>query len=210
MHELDPAYFGLAADGDPRQRADVARWRKAERQRLLAGRQAIAVATRRGHAERIAAALDDVLGDPAARIVGCYWPIRAEPDLRPWLARVVARGGTCALPVVVERGAPLEFHRWRPGERLQPGFWNIPVPAVPDPVTPDFVVAPLVGFDAGCYRLGYGGGYFDRTLAGLRGRVSAVGVGYAAARLATIYPQWHDVPMDLVVTEEGASRREIC
>ena len=72
---------------------------------------------------------------------------------------------------------------------------------------PDLVIAPLVGFDAGCYRLGYGGGFFDRTLAGLGGRAQAVGVGYASARLATIFPQWHDVPMGLLVTEEGIVRR---
>ena len=143
---------------------------------------------------------------PAAR-VGCYWPIRGEPDLRPWLGSLVERGADCALPVVVAKGQPLEFHRWRPGERLVAGSLEHPGAGGPVPVVPDLVIAPLVGFDAGCYRLGYGGGFFDRTLAGLRGRVQAIGVGYASARLATIFPQWHDVPMDLLVTEEGVSHR---
>ena len=177
------------------------------RERLIQARRALHVETRRAVAADIADRLDTALGEVAGRTVGCYWPIRGEPDLRPWIASLGERGAVCALPVVVRLGEPLLFHRWRPGERLVPGHWNIPVPAEPVPVVPDLVIAPLVGFDAGCYRLGYGGGFFDRTLAGLRGRVRAVGVGYAAARLATIFPQWHDVPMDLLVTEDGISHR---
>ena len=207
MHELDPAFRELRAEGDARAARDVARWRKAERERLIQARRAFHVETRRAVAADIADRLDTALGEVAGRTVGCYWPIRGEPDLRPWIASLGERGAVCALPVVVRLGEPLLFHRWRPGERLVPGHWNIPVPAEPVPVVPDLVIAPLVGFDAGCYRLGYGGGFFDRTLAGLRGRVQAIGVGYASARLATIFPQWHDVPMDLLVTEEGVSRR---
>ena len=207
MHELDPSFRGLKAEGDGRAARDVARWRKAERERLIQARRALDVATRRAAAIAIAQWLDTALGDLRGRTVGCYWPIRGEPDLRPWIAAAAERGAVCALPVVVRLGLPLLFHRWRPGERLVPGHWNIPVPAEPVSAVPDLVIAPLVGFDAGCYRLGYGGGFFDRTLAGLRGQVQAVGVGYAAAHLATIFPQWHDVPMDLLVTEEGVSRR---
>jgi 5,10-methenyltetrahydrofolate synthetase len=207
MHELDPTFRELKSDSDARTARDVARWRKAERERLIAARRELDVATRRAAAARIAGGLDAELGDVGGRTVGCYWPIRGEPDLRPWIATLVERGAVCALPVVVRLGEPLLFHRWRPGERLVPGHWNIPVPAEPVPVVPDLVIAPLVGFDSGCYRLGYGGGFFDRTLAGLGGRAQAVGVGYASARLATIFPQWHDVPMDLLVTEEGIVRR---
>ena len=149
----------------------------------------------------------DEIGDVSGRIVSAYWPFRGEPDFRPFLQEVTARGGRTALPVVVENGRPLEFHLWQTGEALSRGIWNIPIPAAPNPCRPDIVIAPVVGFDVDCYRLGYGGGFFDRTLAGLRGRVQAVGVGYASARLATIFPQWHDLPMDLLVTEEGVSRR---
>ena len=208
MHELDPVYLGLAAEADPQQRRDVMRWRKATRERLLAARQAVDSETRHGRADRIAMGLEAALGDVRGQVVSCYWPIRGEPDLRRWIARMVELGGVCALPAVIERGAPLVFHRWRPGERLRPGHWNIPVPAQSHPVTPDIVIAPVVGFDFGCYRLGYGGGFFDRTLAAMGDRVRAIGVGYATARLPTIYPQWHDVPMDLIVTEEGTCRRE--
>ncbi len=113
------------------------------------------------------------------------------------------RGGICALPVVVQRHAPLTFRSWRQGEPLQPGVWNIPVPSSGRSVTPDIVIAPVVGFDSACYRLGYGGGFFDRTLAAFPQRPRIVGVGSRRQAIPTIYPQAHDVPMDLIVTEVG-------
>ena len=112
-----------------------------------------------------------------------------------------------ALPVVVDKKGPLEYRAWRPGEALVDGVWNIPVPEKRDLVIPAVVLAPLVGFDPACYRLGYGGGYFDRTLAALRPRATAIGIGFAVQELATIHPQHFDVPMDLVVTEAGVRRR---
>ena len=113
------------------------------------------------------------------------------------------RGGASALPVVVQRHAPLTFRRWRRGDALEPGVWNIPVPADGAIVTPDIVIAPVVGFDPACFRLGYGGGFFDRTLAALPRRPRIVGVGYARQEIRTIFPQAHDVPMDMIVTEAG-------
>lgn len=202
MHKLDSS-GALSSAGDAQQRADVVRWRKAERERLIAGRLAIPAEERRRHTGRIAAALDDALGDLAGRIVSAYWPFRGEPDLRPWMGEVTARGGVCALPVVIERHAPLAFRAWRQGDRMHPGVWNIPVPSDGPDVTPDIIIAPLVGFDDACYRLGYGGGFFDRTLAALAPRPRIVGVGYAEAAIRTIYPQPHDVPMDVIATEKG-------
>ena len=112
---------------------------------------------------------------------------------------------TLSLPVIVTPRAPLEYWRWRPGEPMHPGVWNIPVPARRDVVVPDLILVPLVGFDAARYRLGYGGGYFDRTLAALPKRPFVVGVGYAFGRLPTIFPQPHDAPMDAIVTDEQGS-----
>ena len=112
-----------------------------------------------------------------------------------------------ALPVVVDKKGPLEYRTWRPGEPLVDGVWGIPIPARRDLTTPSIVLAPLVGFDLACYRLGYGGGYFDRTLAALAPRPVAIGVGFEIQRLETIYPQPFDVPMDLIVTETGTRRR---
>ena len=105
--------------------------------------------------------------------------------------------------MVVQRRAPLIFRTWRSGEALEPGVWNIPVPAGGLNATPDIVIAPVVGFDPVGYRLGYGGGFFDRTLAAMPRRTCFVGVGYARQAIATIYPQDHDVAMDFVVTENG-------
>lgn len=178
---------------------DIARWRKAERERLIAGRLAISADTRAKFFALIAERLDAILGDVSGRVVSLYWPFRGEPDLRPWLASLFARGGTPALPVVVEKARPLVFRAYRPGDRLEKGVWNIPVPAEGGPVVPDVVIAPLVGVDPQHYRLGYGGGFFDRTLAALPKKPLVIGVGYAAQRIATIHPQPHDIPMDRIV-----------
>jgi 5-formyltetrahydrofolate cyclo-ligase len=111
------------------------------------------------------------------------------------------------LPVVVDKKGPLEYRAWRPGEKLVDGVWNIPIPKKRQIVIPQAVLAPLVGFDRNCYRLGYGGGYFDRTLAALVPRPWAIGVGFELSRLETIYPQVFDIPMDMIITDAGAQRR---
>ena len=95
---------------------------------------------------------------------------------------------------------------WKPGDRLVPGVWNIPIPADGAEASPDVVIAPVVGFDSACYRLGYGGGFFDRTLASLPHRPLAIGVGYDATSVSTIYPLPHDVPMEAIVTEREILR----
>jgi 5-formyltetrahydrofolate cyclo-ligase len=197
LHEFEP---------DEQQRLDVMRWRKAERARLLAARAEVGPDERRRVAWRISAALDALLGDVAGHTIGVYWPIRGEPDLRPWMESVRKRGGTCALPVVVAPRTPVEFRPWHPGIPLARGVWDIPVPAEGAAVVPDIVIAPLVGFDAGCYRLGYGGGYYDRTLAALRagaGRVRAVGFAWAAQEMAALPVEAFDARLDAVVTEKG-------
>lgn len=204
MHEVDPAYFGLSPQSTG---ADVARWRKAERKRLLAQRLEMSAETRADHARQIADRLDALIGNPAGRIVGCYWPIRGEPDLRLWLDELNRRGARTALPVVVAKAAPLVFRLWRRGEELERGVWNIPVPVSGEEVQPDISLAPIVGFDSQCYRLGYGGGFFDRTLAQLPPTTLAIGVGYADAEIATIYPQPFDIPMRHIVTERGVKTR---
>ena len=98
--------------------------------------------------------------------------------------------------MVIEKGRPLQFRAYRPGDRLEKGVWNIPIPAEGTAVVPDVVLAPVVGFDPHNYRLGYGGGFFDRTLAALPSRPLVIGLGYASQAIATIYPQPHDIAMD--------------
>jgi 5-formyltetrahydrofolate cyclo-ligase len=200
LHELDPAYTGLGPAA-PAGRDAVMRWRRGERARLIAQRLATPAGARAEQAARIASHLDALLPALAGLTVSLYWPIRGEPDLRGWADAIAARGAICALPVVVERNAPLAFRTWRPGELLVRGFWNIPVPEHGTQVAPDIVLAPVVGFDAHGFRLGYGGGYFDRTLAALSTRPQVVGVGFAQAGMPTIHPLAHDIPMDMIVTD---------
>ncbi len=196
----DPDYSPQIASADPVLWADVARWRKAERIRLIEARLAISADARAAMASKIADGLDAAIGDVSGRTVSLYWPFRGEPDLRPWMASVIARGGTIALPVVVEKARPLIFRAYKPGDRLEKGVWNIPIPAEGEPVVPDIVISPLVGVDPQNYRLGYGGGFFDRTLAAMPKKPLVIGVGYEMQRIPTIHPQPHDIPMDRIVT----------
>jgi 5-formyltetrahydrofolate cyclo-ligase len=182
-------------------------WRRSERKRLLTLRLAMPPAARRAANRAIAARLYAVVAERPGITIGAYWPFQGEFDLRPLLDRLIAEGWRGALPVVVDRKGPLEYRVWRPGERLVAGIWDIPVPEKREIAVPDAVLAPLVGFDRRCYRLGYGGGYFDRTLAALQPRPLAIGVGFELSRIDTIHPQDFDVPMDLIVTEAGIGRR---
>jgi 5-formyltetrahydrofolate cyclo-ligase len=195
LHELGP-------DGTPvdeRQAADVARWRKAERTRLIALRCALPAEERALHTAAIVRKLEEMLSARSDDIVSVYWPIRAEPDLRSWMQHACLRGLRIALPVATALGEPLTFREWRPGVTMARGLWKIPYPADGLEVVPTVVLAPLVGFDAACYRLGYGGGFFDRTLAAMERKPLVVGLGYPQLRMATIFPQAHDIPMDWIV-----------
>jgi len=205
--EVDPAYFDPLAT-DPEQTRDVARWRRAERARLRDERQAMGVTARqeagealRGH---LRALLAQRFGGARGRVLSAYWPIKGEPDLRALMAELHEAGVTLALPVVETRFAPLVFRRWTPQTRMVRGDWNIPVPPPEaDRLTPGITLAPVMGWDGAGYRLGYGGGYFDRTLAALSPRPVTIGIGLEAARLPTIFPQPHDIPLDVILTEAG-------
>lgn len=193
---------------DPEQARDVARWRRAERVRLRAARDALSVADRQAAGVALSAHLRHLLAQQLSGAVGltlsAYWPIKGEPDLRDLMADLHGRGVTLALPVVEVKAAPMVFRRWMPGMAMVRGDWNIPVPP-PDAetLTPDIALAPLVGWDGAGFRLGYGGGYFDRTLAALSPRPFTIGIGLQSARLATIFPQPHDIAMDVILTEAG-------
>jgi 5,10-methenyltetrahydrofolate synthetase len=208
MHEVDPQYTGLAPYSDAEEAKNIARWRKAERERLISGRLAVTAETRARYSASIAATLHRLIGRPRGRIVSLYWPFRGEPDLRTWLEQIGGRGGRTALPVVVAKHQPMVFRAWRHGEPLERGIWGIPAPSGGEEVVPDIVIAPLVGFDREGYRLGYGGGFFDRTLAALPKPAFAIGVGYARQAIPTIYPRQHDIPMNAIVTERGIQEFE--
>jgi 5-formyltetrahydrofolate cyclo-ligase len=184
---------------------EVRRWRREQRARLIERRQAIPQNERRRLQPLITRRLEEHFPQLARAVVGFYWPFSGELGLHALVRRLVERGARAALPVVVEKRAPLEFWAWRPGAPLARGVWNIPIPAEREVVQPTVLLVPLVGFDAENYRLGYGGGYYDRTLAAMDPKPLTIGVGYELGRLATIHPQPHDVPMAAIVTEAGVA-----
>jgi 5-formyltetrahydrofolate cyclo-ligase len=197
-----PAAAGAAAPEWPAIKA----WRTQTRAALLARRAALELKDRQQRGERAKERLCAEIDLEPHRVLGIYWPIRAEIDVRDIAIRHIEAGGVAALPVVVHKNAPVEFWPWEPGTSMRRGFWNIPVPASGTAVRPDALIIPLVGFDAACFRLGYGGGYYDRTLASLAPRPVRIGIAYAEAQIPTIYPQPHDVPMSAVVTDRALHR----
>lgn len=178
--------------------------RREQRSHLLTLRCTSTQAQRRKWNKAIESGLRGLLPDAAETVFGLYWPFRAEFAIRPLMRELHKRGGRPALPRVVKRAAPLEFHHWYPGVEMRDGAHGIPEPVNTDLVVPHVLIVPLVGFDAHGYRLGYGGGYYDRTISVLRPRPLLIGVGYELSRLDTIHPQPHDIPMDYIVTEAGA------
>lgn len=211
LHELDPAFMEHPerdealprppASGATQDWEEVRLWRKAKRAVLIERRLATPAEERAARSEAITAALVQALPSRPGTLIGFYWPFKGEYDPRPLARSLHGKGVRLALPVVIEKAKPLIFREWRPGVPMTLGVWNIPVPAEGEPVSPDILLAPLVGFDGRGYRLGYGGGYYDRTLATLPAKPRAVGVGFELSRIATIHPQPHDIPMDLIVTE---------
>ena len=186
-------------------------WRKAERERLVAARLALDADTLHSFRSLIDNHLEQTFPGLAHGTLAFCWPFKNEYDPRFLAHRARDRGATTALPVVVAPRQPLIFRPWKPGDALAKGVYDIPYPAAGDPVVPDFALVPMNGFDEAGYRLGYGGGFFDRTLAALRSpeskRPVAIGVTYELARMPTIHPQSYDIPMDYVVTERGVYER---
>ena len=131
------------------------------------------------------------------------------------MARLSALGWQCALPVIVKPDAPLIFRRWRPGDELKPGAYDIPEPLPSEPaLKPDMILVPMLAFDLSGHRLGYGGGHYDRTLAQRRSQaqrtdqtgICAVGLAYAGCECDALPVGEHDETMDMIVTERGGIR----
>jgi 5-formyltetrahydrofolate cyclo-ligase len=179
--------------------------RREMRTRAIAAREALAWEARTALTEALCARLGPLLTQLAPRTLGFCWPYRGEPDLSTFVAGWLhaAPDRVAALPVVVAPDAPLAFSCWQPGDPMRADAFGIPVPARFQPVSPDLVLVPVNAFDAQGYRLGYGGGFFDRTLAALRPAPCAIGVGFELARVASIRPEAHDQPLDWIVTERG-------
>jgi 5-formyltetrahydrofolate cyclo-ligase len=184
---------------------EIKAWRGARRVELVARRESFSIEERRAWGARITALLTEGFPMLSGMTVGFCWPYRGEFDARFAVRYWRDRGARAALPEVKAAREPLRFRIWWPGAPMKRGVYGIPFPDGTEIVQPDAVLAPMNGYDAQGYRLGYGGGYFDRTLAALAPKPLSVGVTYSALRLATIHPQPHDVPMDFVVTEAGIS-----
>jgi len=187
---------------------ELAGWRREQRKLLIARREAIDADRLRQYRQAIDVHL--LHGFPGLRgaIIAICWPYRNEYDGRHIAARLRREGSVILLPVVVARHAPLAFREWRPETPMSKGTLGIPFPASSPARLPQRVLLPMVGFDARGYRLGYGGGYFDRTLASLDPRPTVIGVAHELARMETIHPQAYDIPVDYVVTERGIYRRD--
>lgn len=135
-----------------------------------------------------------------------FYPYQAEINVLPLLARLASEGWQTALPVVMAKGAPLTFRAWAPGEPTGRGIWDIHIPLETAPeLQPDVLLVPMLAFDRRGYRLGYGGGFYDRTLAELRKLkpVTAIGVAYAEQETAEVPVSDYDEPLDWILTERG-------
>jgi len=183
-------------------------WRRAERERLIAARTALTPETLDSWRRRMDGFIEASFpGLARCRLAFC-WPIKGEYDARHLARTLRERGALTALPVVVAPKTPLKFREWHPGVRLEKGPLDIPFPSDSGEVVPNAVLLPMNGWDRQGYRLGYGAGFFDRTLASLAKKPLVIGVSYEAAKLDTIHPQSWDLPMDYVVTERGVYRRD--
>ena len=178
------------------------------RRDMLARRKlAAAAAPEAGHA--LAANIFQAIALPAGAPCSGFWPMGDELDLRPLLARLHFAGHPVGLPVVVKRGTPLLFRRWQPSDTLLPGGYGTSVPAPEQPVVePRVLFVPLLAWDRQGYRVGYGGGFYDRTLEALRaaGPRLAVGVAFAAQEVESVPRDQHDQKLDWIVTEAEAIR----
>jgi 5,10-methenyltetrahydrofolate synthetase len=184
------------------------KWRKSERERLIAARAALDTQTLEQFRQRIDAHLARSFPGLASAKLAFCWPIKGEYDARHLLRTLRERGALTALPVVVAPKQPLLFREWHPGVTMAIGPLAIPYPVNSPAVVPDAVLLPMNGWDDAGYRLGYGGGFFDRTLANLPRKPALIGVSYELARMETIDPQSWDIPVDWVVTERGVYRRD--
>lgn len=176
------------------------------RKRLLAARRALP--DREERAARLADQLRAWLEARPYRVIGAYWPIRGEFDPLPALAAWAATGPatgprTVGLPVIDDATLRLRFHAWWPGAPMVPDRYNIPMPDGTPEVRPDLLLVPCVGFAPGGFRLGYGGGFYDRTLGAPGPHPATLGIAYALGLVPELPVEVHDIALDGVLTEDG-------
>ncbi|MBN4667252.1 5-formyltetrahydrofolate cyclo-ligase [Pandoraea nosoerga] len=160
----------------------------------------------------LAARLADELARRAPRCVGFYWPIQGEFDARgavsAWLAKAPAgEPRLAALPVVAAPATPLVFHHWTPDTPMTQGRYRIPVPLDTEVLVPDLLLVPCVGFTRDGLRLGYGGGFYDRTLHSMTPPPQTLGIAYDALEIEHLDAEAHDLALDAIVTESATFAR---
>ncbi len=198
--------------------ADSASFRTALRQEKIAARMALDPATHAELSAHLEAHLEVHLNSlllvqataqataQTAPVLAFCAPVRNEFDARLLAMRLIQQGWRAAMPVVIAPAAPMIFRTWTPQTPMSRDRHGIPIPTTGEELLPNIVLLPLVAFDAAGYRLGYGGGYFDRTLAAMVPRPFTIGIGFELARVPSIRPQAHDVPLEAIVTEAGVMR----
>jgi 5-formyltetrahydrofolate cyclo-ligase len=184
---------------------DPAETKKAARSAAMAVRAAAHAGT--PGAARLAAghALEVIAGLRHIAVISGYLPIRHELDPMPAMLALVGLGFRVAVPVIAGRGLPLEFRAWRPGAAVERGPFDVMVPVDGETLEPDALLVPMLAFDRRGHRLGYGGGFYDRTIATLRAHrpITALGFAYAAQEIPKMPDSDHDMQLDLIVTERG-------
>jgi len=189
------------ADPSSNQGLDSAAFRSLLRREKIAARMAMPAAAHADASAAIEARLEELLSAQPPQLLAFCWPLRNEFDCRPLVERLIGRGWRAAQPVVTAEATPMVFRPWTPATPMTRDRHGIPIPAGDETVVPGVVLLPLVAFDGQGYRIGYGGGYFDRTLAALSPRPLAIGVGFELARVESVRPERHDIRLDAVVTE---------
>ena len=180
--------------------------RQALRRALIAQREALPPQTVTAWSRAICEHLQQEFPRLAQQRVAFCWPIRNEPDLRPLIEAWLRAGHPYfvpLLPVVTAPETGLVFRRWYPDAPLELDRHGIPTPSAGEFIFPNALLIPVNAFDAHGYRLGYGGGYFDRTLAAANPRPLAIGIGFAQAQVDSVEPENHDMRLDVIVTEQG-------
>ena len=182
---------------------ELAQWRKSERAALIARRLAASATDRAAWSDRIEQYLRAGFPALGGLVVAFCWPYQGEFDARTAVRDLRRQGAKAALPVVVAKGQPLEFREWWPGVPMVNGAYDVPVPDGTAVLVPDAMLIPAVGVGGRGDRLGYGGGFFDRTLAALEPRPVSIALAFELSRIPSSDPQPHDILMDFVITEAG-------
>jgi 5-formyltetrahydrofolate cyclo-ligase len=182
----------------------VAQSRAQLRKDLIAKRRAIPVAQKNEWDSAIAQQVLQRLKQYPSQVLGVFWPIQAEPDLLLAYQALHKMGVQLALPVVQAAQAPLQFFAWAPGDVMDTDRYGIPIPqATKEQLQPDCLLIPCVGFNEEYFRLGYGGGFYDRTLAlasPSQAKPRTLGVSYSFAKV-DFSADTHDIAMELIITE---------